>query len=72
MGSPSWENRFMIPTPSEVTVDQNGMVALPISILVEAGITPGDRVLAVSQGDGRIVLRRLDDAVDALLRGIPV
>lgn len=59
----------MIRSPSEVTVGDDGTVALPMSILVEAGINPGEPVLAHSDGDGRIVLRRLDDAVSDLLNG---
>ncbi|MGY3843981.1 AbrB/MazE/SpoVT family DNA-binding domain-containing protein [Streptomyces hydrogenans] len=59
----------MIQSPSEVTVGDDGMVTLPMSILVEAGINPGETVLAHSDGDGRIVLRRLDDAVNDLLNG---
>ncbi len=60
----------MIRTPSELTIDEDGCVALPLSLLAEAGLDPGSRVLAFSDGDGRLVLRREADAVrDLLERG---
>ncbi|MGW2689170.1 AbrB/MazE/SpoVT family DNA-binding domain-containing protein [Streptomyces sp. NPDC001414] len=62
----------MIRSPSEVIVDTDGMVALPMSILAEAGINPGETLLAHSDGDGRIVLRRFDDAVSDLISGRPL
>ncbi|MEY9938558.1 AbrB/MazE/SpoVT family DNA-binding domain-containing protein [Streptacidiphilus sp. MAP5-3] len=62
----------MTPTASEVDVDEHGAVVLPLSVLAEAGIAAGERLLAVAQGDGRIVLRRLDDAVDSLMHGLPL
>jgi hypothetical protein len=31
-------------------------------------LNPGDRVLAYSDGDGRLVLRRFDDAVQDLVK----
>ena len=54
-------------TPAEVTVDQSGKVPLPMGLLAEAGLNPGDQLLAYSDGDGRIVLRRHRDAVHDLL-----
>lgn len=62
----------MIRNPSEVTVSADGAVALPMSILAEAGINPGEALLAHSDGDGRIVLRRLEDAVKDLISGRPL
>lgn len=43
-----------------------------MGILVEAGLAIGARLLAYSDGDGRIVLRREADAVDDLLNGRPL
>ncbi|MFE1032473.1 AbrB/MazE/SpoVT family DNA-binding domain-containing protein [Streptomyces sp. NPDC058807] len=63
---------MVIRSPSEVTVGADGTVALPMSILAEAGINPGETLLAHSDGDGRIVLRRLDDAVSDLISGRPL
>ena len=40
-----------------------------MGILAEAGLDAGSAVLACSDGDGRIVLRRLTDAMDDLLHG---
>ncbi|MFI1563882.1 hypothetical protein ACH4ZX_12615 [Streptomyces sp. NPDC020490] len=59
----------MIREPAQVMVRADGSVELPMGILVEAGLAPGDRLLAYSDGDGRIVLRREADAVDDLLNG---
>ena len=59
----------MVINPSEVEIDAEGRVALPMSVLAEAGLNPGETVLAYSGGDGRLVLRRLDDALGALLSG---
>lgn len=38
-----------------------------MGILAEAGLDTESPVLAYSDGDGRIVLRRLTDAIDDLL-----
>ena len=51
----------------ELTIDQDGRVALPMGLLAEAGLNPGERLLAYTDGDGRIVLRRHADAVQELL-----
>lgn len=57
----------MLREPAELVIDDNGMLTLPIGLLAEAGLPPGSRVVAFSDGDGRIVLRREDDAVRHLL-----
>lgn len=60
----------MIRTPNELVIDEDGRVTLPIGLLAEAGLNPGDHVLAYSDGDGRLVLRRHGDAVrDLVERG---
>ena len=60
----------MIREPAEVTIDENGRVEIPMGILAEAGLGPGSAVVAYSDGDGRIVLRRQEDALrDLLERG---
>jgi hypothetical protein len=66
------EDYPMMSSPSEVSVDSDGRVELPMSVLVEAGINPGERLLASSDGDGRITLRRLGDAIADLLNGRPL
>lgn len=41
-----------------------------MGLLAEAGMAPGSDLLAFSDGDGRIVLRRAEDAMrDLLERG---
>ncbi|MEV8126212.1 AbrB/MazE/SpoVT family DNA-binding domain-containing protein [Streptomyces sp. NPDC085944] len=60
----------MLREPAELRVDDQGRVELPIGLLAEAGIAPGADLLAFSDGDGRIVLRRAEDAMrDLLARG---
>lgn len=56
--------------PAQVTVQPNGTVELPMGLLAEAGLAPGSTLLAFSDGDGRIVLRRLEDSVEDLLGGL--
>ena len=57
----------MIREPAELTIGADGEVAIPMGLLAEAGLDAGSRILAYSDGDGRIVLRREGDAVQALL-----
>ncbi|MGK4579593.1 AbrB/MazE/SpoVT family DNA-binding domain-containing protein [Kitasatospora sp. HPMI-4] len=57
----------VIREPAEVTVDSEGRVTLPMGLLVEAGLDIGARLLAYSDGDGRIVLQREADAIGRLL-----
>ncbi|MHC3388467.1 AbrB/MazE/SpoVT family DNA-binding domain-containing protein [Streptomyces lavendulocolor] len=57
----------MIREPAELHVDEAGRVELPLGILAEAGISPGTKLLVFSDGDGRIVLRRAEDAINDLL-----
>ncbi|MET8740768.1 AbrB/MazE/SpoVT family DNA-binding domain-containing protein [Streptomyces sp. NPDC004728] len=60
----------MLREPAELRVDDHGRVELPMGLLAEAGIAPGSDLLAFSDGDGRIVLRRAEDAMrDLLERG---
>ncbi|MFF8939617.1 hypothetical protein ACF08O_33935 [Streptomyces paradoxus] len=57
----------MIREPAEVSVEPDGRVELPLGLLAEAGLNVGDDLLAFSDGDGRIVLRRASGAIDDLL-----
>ncbi|GGR06290.1 hypothetical protein [Streptomyces aurantiogriseus] len=57
----------MIREPAELSVDHDGRVELPLGLLAEAGIAPGSDVVAFSDGDGRIVLRRAEDAMKDLV-----
>jgi bifunctional DNA-binding transcriptional regulator/antitoxin component of YhaV-PrlF toxin-antitoxin module len=51
----------------QLTIGEDGAVALPLGLLAEAGLSPGSSVLAYSNGDGRIVLRREEDATRDLI-----
>ncbi|MFJ8766280.1 AbrB/MazE/SpoVT family DNA-binding domain-containing protein [Streptomyces clavifer] len=57
----------MIREPAELDVDETGRVEFPLGILAEAGISPGTKLLVFSDGDGPIVLRRAEDAINDLL-----
>ncbi|MER5993350.1 AbrB/MazE/SpoVT family DNA-binding domain-containing protein [Streptomyces viridosporus] len=56
----------MLREPSEVEIDESGRVEIPMGVLVEAGLAPGARLLAYSTGDGRITLRRFQNALTEL------
>lgn len=64
----SWETHPVIREPAEVSVESDGRVELPLGLLAEAGLNVGEGLVAFSDGDGRIVLRRGADAIDDLLR----
>ncbi|WP_413101961.1 hypothetical protein [Streptomyces sp. Inha503] len=53
--------------PAEVSVDDQGCVELPLGLLVEASLLPGVGLVAFSDGDERIVLRRAEEAVRDLV-----
>jgi bifunctional DNA-binding transcriptional regulator/antitoxin component of YhaV-PrlF toxin-antitoxin module len=57
----------VIRTPSELAIDEDGRIAIPLGLLAEAGLDSGSRVLAFSDRDGRLVLWREADAVCQLL-----
>lgn len=60
----------MLREPAELRIDGQGQVELPLGLLAEAGLGPGTEIMAFSEGDGRIVLRRMGDAVrDLVERG---
>jgi bifunctional DNA-binding transcriptional regulator/antitoxin component of YhaV-PrlF toxin-antitoxin module len=52
---------------AELTIGDDGTVALPLGVLAEAGLVPGSSTLACSEGNGRILLRRAEDAMRRLL-----
>ncbi|MER5855703.1 hypothetical protein ACFV1A_06060 [Streptomyces seoulensis] len=58
----------MIREPAELSIDEDGKVSLPIGLLAEAGLGTGARIVAFSDGDGRIVLQREADALEKLLQ----
>ncbi|MFJ3244138.1 hypothetical protein ACIQ8G_16385 [Streptomyces sp. NPDC094154] len=64
----------MIREPTEIVVREDGSVELPTGLLIEieAGLSVGARLLAYSDGDGRMVLRREGDALVDLLNGRPL
>lgn len=57
----------MLREPIQLTIGPNGELTLPLGILAEAGLSPGEDVIAHTDGDGRIVLRRTSEAADYLL-----
>ncbi|WP_340560180.1 AbrB/MazE/SpoVT family DNA-binding domain-containing protein [Streptomyces sp. GSL17-111] len=57
----------MLREPVELSVDDHGRVELPLGLLAEAGISPGAELVAFSNGDGRIVLRRAEDSIRDLI-----
>ncbi|MEU9962770.1 hypothetical protein [Streptomyces malaysiensis] len=59
----------MIREPAQVTIDASGQARIPLGLLAEAGLGTESPVIAYSDGDGRIVPRRLNGAVDDLLLG---
>ncbi|MFC7308455.1 hypothetical protein ACFQVC_30075 [Streptomyces monticola] len=60
----------MLREPAELRIDDQGRVELPLGLLAEAGLAPGAGLVAFSDGDGRIVLRRAEDAMlDLVERG---
>ncbi|MCJ1678250.1 hypothetical protein MTF65_13010 [Streptomyces sp. APSN-46.1] len=60
----------MIREPAETVVTEVGAVEIPLGVLAEAGLSPGAAVVVYSDGDGRMVVRRRDDAIrDLLERG---
>ncbi|MET9479963.1 hypothetical protein ACIQNI_08395 [Streptomyces sp. NPDC091266] len=60
----------MLREPSELRIASQGRIELPMSLLAEAGIAPKAALIAFSDGDGRIVLRRAEDAMrDLIERG---
>ncbi|WP_194377038.1 hypothetical protein [Streptomyces durbertensis] len=60
----------VIREPAEVRLGEDGTVQIPLGVLAEAGLDPGVLLVAYSDGDGRVVLRRQEDAIrDLLERG---
>ncbi|MGW5987689.1 hypothetical protein ACWFRT_04955 [Streptomyces anulatus] len=57
----------MLRDPTELEIGGLGEVELPLGVLAEAGLGPGSKIVAYSAGDGRIVLRRAEDAVAELM-----
>jgi bifunctional DNA-binding transcriptional regulator/antitoxin component of YhaV-PrlF toxin-antitoxin module len=60
-----------IQDPQDVTIRDDGTV-VPISLLAQAGLNAGEKMMAASTDDERIFLRRLTDAIDDLLSGRPL
>ncbi|MFC7984628.1 hypothetical protein [Streptomyces sp. NPDC057336] len=67
-----WDTVRVIQDPQEVVIQEDGTLQLPVSLLVQAGLNPREKVMAMSTEDGKVVLRRLADAVDDLLSGRPL
>ncbi|MFC7932738.1 hypothetical protein [Streptomyces cinereoruber] len=61
----------MFQDPQEAAIQEHGTLYLPVSLLAQASLNLGEKVALVSTEDGKVVLRRLADAVDDLLSGRP-
>lgn len=57
----------MLREPTQLTIGPGGELTLPLGLLAEAGLNPGEDVIAHSDGDGRILLRRTSEAAEFLL-----
>lgn len=57
----------MIREPAEATISEAGAIEIPLGVPAEAGLSPGAAVVVYSAGNGRIVVRRRDDAIRDLL-----
>lgn len=57
----------MLREPVQLTISDDGAIQLPLGLLAEAGLGCGSEIIAYSLGDGRIVLRRAEDATSELL-----
>jgi AbrB family looped-hinge helix DNA binding protein len=55
----------------KVTVTSQGQISIPRQVMREAGIKPGDRVQASTDGEGRIILEVETDPMLALLGTAP-
>lgn len=55
----------------KVTVTSQGQISIPRQVMREAGIKPGDRVQASTDGEGRIILEVETDPLLALLGTVP-
>lgn len=55
----------------KVTVTSQGQISIPRQVMREAGIKPGDRVQATTDGEGRIILELETDPLLALLESVP-
>lgn len=55
----------------KVTVTSQGQISIPRQVMREAGIGPGDRVQASTDGEGRIILEVESDPLLALLGSAP-
>lgn len=67
-----WDTVRVIQDPQEVVIQEDGTLQLSESLLAQAGLNPGEKVMAVSTEDGKVVLRRLAEAVGDLLSGCPL
>jgi len=57
----------MLREPVQLAIGPHGELTLPLGLLAEAGLNLGEDVIAHSDGDGRIVLRRASEAAEVLL-----
>lgn len=57
----------MLREPVQLTINDDGSIQLPLGLLAEAGLGCGSEITAYCLGDGRITLRRAEDAINELL-----
>ena len=57
----------MLREPVQLTIGAGGELTLPLGLLAEAGLNPGEGIIAHSDGDGRVLLRRTADVAESLL-----
>lgn len=74
-------NAIALPKPSAFTFPKIGkgmpklssknQVTIPVTVLQEAGVAPGDEVRVRAVARGRIEIERFDDLVDRLAGSLP-
>ncbi|HVY97816.1 MAG TPA: AbrB/MazE/SpoVT family DNA-binding domain-containing protein [Solirubrobacterales bacterium] len=47
-------------------ISSKNQVTIPVGVLREAGLEPGDKLIVRTLGAGRVELRRRDDVIDEL------
>ena len=52
-------------------LSRKNQVTIPVQVLREAGLEPGDAVLIRAAGQGRVEIERLDDLIEQLAGSMP-
>ena len=56
---------------TETAIDKRGKVGLPVEVLEQAGMKPGDRLAVSVRRDGGILLTKIADPLEALIGSAP-